>query len=96
MAKSKIRRGDDVAVIAGKDRGKSGRVLYMLPEKNRVVVEGVNMITRHIKPSPGIRQGGRVQQEASIHISNVKLIQSNYTEPSTQFRQRDSQANRDG
>ena len=54
------------------------------------------MITRHIKPSPGIRQGGRVQQEASIHISNVKLIQSNYTEPSTQFRQRDSQANRGG
>ena len=89
MAKTKIRRGDDVAVIAGKDKGKTGRVLHMLPEKNRVVVEGVNVITRHIKPRPGIRQGGRVQQEASIHLSNVKLIQSNYTEPSTQFRDRD-------
>jgi large subunit ribosomal protein L24 len=89
MAKSKIRRGDDVQVIAGKDKGKTGRVLHMVPEKNRVVVEGVNMITRHIKPRPGIRQGGRVQQEASIHVSNIKLIQSNYTEPGTQFRDRE-------
>ena len=91
-----IRRGDNVLVIAGKEKGKTGRVDRQLVAENRVVVEGINMITRHIKPSPGIRQGGRVQQEASIHISNVKLIQSNYTEPSTQFRQRDSQANRDG
>ena len=89
MAKQKIRRGDDVKVIAGKDKGKTGRVLQMVTEKNRVIVEGVNVITRHIKPRPGIRQGGRVQQEASIHISNVKLVQSNYTEPSSQFRNRD-------
>ena len=89
MAKTKIRRGDDVLVIAGKDKGKTGRVLNMVPEKNRVIVEGVNMVTKHYKPRPGIRQGGRVQQEASIHISNIKLIQSNYTEPSTQFRNRD-------
>ena len=89
MAKQKIRKGDDVKVIAGKDKGKTGRVLQMVSEKDRIIVEGVNVITRHIKPRPGIRQGGRVQQEASIHISNVKLVQSNYTEPSSQFRSRD-------
>ena len=89
MARPKIRRGDDVLVIAGKDKGKTGRVLQMLHDKDRVVVEGVNMVIKHYKPRPGVRQGGRVQQEASIHISNVKLIQSNYTEPSTQFRNRD-------
>lgn len=89
MAKTRIHRGDDVVVIAGKDKGKSGRILQMVPEKNRVIVEGVNIVTKHYKPRPGIRQGGRVQQESSIHISNVKLIQSNYTEPGTQFRNRD-------
>lgn len=89
MAKQKIRKGDDVKIIAGKDKGKTGRVLQMVTEKDRIIVEGVNVITRHIKPRPGIRQGGRVQQEASIHISNVKLVQSNYTEPSSQFRNRD-------
>lgn len=89
MARQKIRKGDDVAVIAGKDKGKTGRVLQMVTDKDRVIVEGVNVITRHIKPRPGVRQGGRVQQEASIHISNVKLVQSNYTEPSSQFRNRD-------
>ncbi len=89
MAKQKIRKGDDVKVIAGKDKGKTGRVLQMVSDKDRIIVEGVNVITRHIKPRPGIRQGGRVQQEASIHISNVQLVQSNYTEPSSQFRSRD-------
>lgn len=89
MAKRKIRRGDDVLVIAGKERGKTGRVLHILTDRDRVVVEGVNMVTKHIKPRMGGRQGQRVQQEASLHISNVKLIQSNYTEPSAQFRNRD-------
>ena len=89
MAKMKIRRGDDVLVISGKDKGKTGRVLQMVSDKDRVIVEGVNMVTKHYKPRPGIRQGGRVQQEASIHISNVKLIQSNYTQPGDQFRNRD-------
>ena len=89
MARAKIRRGDDVLVIAGKDKGKTGRVLQMISDKDRIIVEGVNIVTKHYKPRPGIRQGGRVQQEASIHVSNVKLIQSNYTEPGTQFRNRD-------
>ena len=69
-----IRRGDNVLVIAGKEKGKTGRVERQLTDQNRVVVEGVNIITRHIKPRPGLRQAGRIQQEAPIHISNVALI----------------------
>lgn len=69
-----IRRGDMVLVIAGKEKGKTGRVDRHLVEDQRVVVEGVNMITRHVKPRPGMRQAGRIQQEAPIHISNVMLI----------------------
>ncbi len=70
----KIRRGDTVLVIAGKEKGKTGRVDRQLTRENRVVVEGVNFITRHVRARPGVRQSGRVQQEASIHISNVMLI----------------------
>ncbi len=71
---TRIRSGDNVLVIAGKEKGKTGRVERSLSEENRVVVEGLNMVTRHIKPRPGVRQGGRVKQEGSIHASNVKLI----------------------
>lgn len=69
-----IRAGDQVLVIAGKEKGKTGRVDRQLVSENRVVVEGVNMITRHLKPRPGLRQAGRIQMEAPIHISNVMLI----------------------
>ena len=58
MARSKIRRGDDVLVIAGKDKGKTGRVLHMVPEKNRVVVEGVNIVIKHYKPRPASARAG--------------------------------------
>lgn len=69
-----IRRGDNVLVIAGKEKGKTGRVERQLLKEERVVVEGVNLIVRHLKARPGIRQSGRIQQEAPIHISNVMLI----------------------
>lgn len=69
-----IRAGDNVLVIAGKEKGKTGRVERQLIAENRVVVEGVNIITRHMKPRPGLRQAGRIQREAPIHISNVMLI----------------------
>ncbi len=69
-----IRAGDSVLVIAGKEKGKSGRVERQILSEDRVVVEGVNIITRHIKPRPGLRQAGRIQREAPIHISNVMLI----------------------
>jgi large subunit ribosomal protein L24 len=70
-----IRRNDTVLVTTGKDRGKRGRVLKVLPAKNRVLVEGVNLIKRHTKPNPGRNiKGGIVQREASVHASNVQLV----------------------
>ena len=77
----KIRRGDNVLVIAGKEKGKTGRVERQLFDSNRVVIEGVNLITRHLKARPGIRQSGRIQQEAPIHISNVMLICNKCSRP---------------
>ena len=76
-----IRSGDNVLVIAGKEKGKTGRVDRKLTKNDRVVVEGVNMITRHVKPRPGVRQSGRVQQEAPIHISNLMLICNKCNQP---------------
>lgn len=77
----KIKRNDTVLVIAGKAKGSTGRVERQLVDENRVVVEGVNMITRHIRPRPGLRQAGRIQQEAPIHVSNVKLICNKCSRP---------------
>lgn len=71
---SKIRKGDTVRVIAGNDRGKEGQVLQVLPEEHRIIVKGVQMITRHLRPSAKHREGGIVQQEGTIEISNVLLI----------------------
>ena len=70
-----IRRNDTVIVTAGKDSGKRGRVLKVLPVNNRLIVEGVNMIKRHTKPNPGRQvKGGIVEREASLHASNVQLV----------------------
>ena len=70
-----IRRNDNVVVITGKDRGKRGRVLKVLPEKNRLVVEGVNIIKRHTKPNPQRQiKGGLVEREAALHASNVQIV----------------------
>lgn len=71
-AKMKLKKGDQVIVIAGKDKGKKGEVTKVLPSENRVVVSGVNMMTRHKKPSP-MSAGGLEKVEASIHASNVAL-----------------------
>ncbi len=70
----RIRSGDTVLVIAGKEKGKTGRVDRHVAKRDRVVVEGVNMITRHVRPRPNVRQSGRIQQEAAIHVSNLALI----------------------
>ena len=77
----RIRSGDTVLVIAGKDKGKTGRVDRQHTKENRVVVEGINMITRHVKARPGIRQSGRIQQEAPIHVSNVVLVCNKCNQP---------------
>jgi len=69
----KIRKGDEVIVIAGKDKGKTGNVLRVMPKESRVLVQGVNMIKRHMRPSAS-SPGGIDEREASLHISNVALI----------------------
>ncbi|MBR5579401.1 MAG: 50S ribosomal protein L24 [Lachnospiraceae bacterium] len=70
----KIKKGDTVKVIAGKDKDKEGKVLTVDQKKNKVVVEGINMITKHTKPSAGNPNGGIVQKEAPIDASNVMLV----------------------
>jgi large subunit ribosomal protein L24 len=70
----KIRKNDTVMVIAGNSRGKSGKVLKVYTERKRVIVEGVNIIKRHTRPSQKNPQGGIVQREAPIHVSNVMLL----------------------
>ncbi len=72
--KIKIKKNDTVIVVAGKDKGKTGVVRQVLPKENRVIVVGVNRVTRHTKPSQEDPQGGRKMVEASIHVSNVALI----------------------
>lgn len=76
-----IRKGDTAIVIAGNDKGKKGKVLEVLVEKNRVVIEGVNMITKHVKPSANNPEGGIEKTEAGIHISNVKVVDPSSGEP---------------
>ncbi len=74
---SKIKRNDQVIVIAGKDKGKKGRVLRVIVDKQRVLVEGVGMVKKHVKPNPQRNtQGGILTQEAPIHVSNVMLLDS--------------------
>ena len=84
VARSKlsVRKNDMVIVRAGKDRGKRGRVLRVIAEKNRVVIEGVNLIKRHTRPNPQKNiKGGIVEREAPIHASNVMLLDPESNEP---------------
>ena len=74
MKKFHVKKGDTVFVNAGNDKGKTGKVLEVITDKDRVVVEGVNMVSRHTKPSAQAPQGGIIKKEAGIHISNVQLI----------------------
>lgn len=70
-----IRKNDNVVVITGKDRGKRGRVLRLVPAKNRLIVEGVNIVKRHTRPNPRQNvKGGIVEHEAALHASNVQLV----------------------
>ena len=74
MATMKIKKGDTVKVIAGKDNGKEGKVLVVDQKNAKVIVEGVNMVTKHMKPSQANQNGGIVQKEAAIDASNVMLV----------------------
>lgn len=72
--KTHIRKGDKVKVLAGNDKGKEGAVLELFLDKKRAIVEGINMVTKHEKPSAGKPEGGIKKSEAAIHISNLMLI----------------------
>ena len=74
MAKLHIKKGDTVSVLAGDDKGKTGRVLSIKAKENRAIVEGINMVSKHTKPNAKQPQGGILKQEAAIHISNLNLI----------------------
>ena len=74
---AKIKKGDRVVVLAGKDKGKQGAVSQVLPKENRVVVEGVNLVQRHTKATQADPQGGIKSKEATLHVSNVALVDSN-------------------
>ncbi|OJV38609.1 MAG: 50S ribosomal protein L24 [Bacteroidales bacterium 36-12] len=76
MSKLHIKKGDTVYVNAGEDKGKTGRVLQVLVKEKRAIVEGVNMVSKHTKPSAKSPQGGIVKQEASIHISNLNPLEN--------------------
>jgi len=81
MSKLAIKKNDQVVVIAGKDKGKSGRVLRVIPEKGRVLVERVNIIKRHTKASQKTGKGGILEKEAPLAISNVMLVCSKCNKP---------------
>ncbi len=89
MAKFHIKKGDNVQVIAGNAKGKTGRVIRMIPKQNRAVVEGLNMVKKHQKPSASNPQGGIVEMEAPIHISNLMLVDPKDNVPTRIGRQRD-------
>ena len=77
----KLRKNDLVVVIAGNYRGKRGRVLKVFPKKDRIIVEGVNFVKKHTKPSPKNPQGGIIEMEAPIHVSNVMVVCSKCNNP---------------
>jgi large subunit ribosomal protein L24 len=81
MAKLKIRKGDKVVVLAGRDKGSRGQVVKVFPSDNRAVVEGVNMVRRHQKQSAS-QEGGIISKEASIHVSNLAIEDPKDGEPS--------------
>ena len=81
MKKLHIKKGDTVYVNAGNDKGKTGKVLTVIPAKDRVIVEGVNVVSKHTKPNAKQPQGGIVKQEAGIHVSNVQLIDPAQNKP---------------
>lgn len=76
MSKLHVKKGDDVVVLAGKEKGKRGRILAVLTKKNRVIVEGVQMIKKHTRKSQQHPQGAIVEREGSVHISNVKKAEA--------------------
>lgn len=78
----RIKKGDTALVLTGKNKGKSGRVLSVIPAKEMVIIEGLNIIKKHIKPTKQRTQGGIIEKEAPLHISNVMLMCPKCSKPS--------------
>ena len=76
-----VKKGDKVMVISGKEKGKTGTIIAAFPKTDRVLVEGLNLVKKHMKPNQANPQGGIVSQEASVHVSNVMLIDPKSGEP---------------
>ena len=74
MSTARIQKGDTVVVISGKDKGKKGKVMRLFKEENRVIIEGVNLVKRHMKPNPRMQQGGILEREQPLAASNVMLV----------------------
>jgi len=92
MRHSKLKKNDQVVVIAGKDRGRQGKIIKILPGKGRVIVESVNMIKRHVRPNPSKNiAGGISEKEAPIHISNVMLVDPDRNTRTRIGRRRDNE-----
>ncbi len=81
MAMAHVRKGDTVVVVAGKERGKRGKVLRVIPGKGRVLIEHVNMTKKHQRPTQKLRQGGIIEREGPIHLSNVMLVDPQTDKP---------------
>ena len=77
IPRGRVKKGDRVVVLTGKDKGRQGSVVRVMPKEERVVVEGLNMVQRHTRPTQGDPQGGIKNKEAPLHVSNVALIDSN-------------------
>ena len=89
MKKFKIRKGDNVKVIAGAQKGSDGKVVKIISESNRVIVEGVNLVKKHTKPSAQSPQGGIVEKESPIHISNLSILNTDGNITRTGYRTED-------
>jgi large subunit ribosomal protein L24 len=86
-----IRKGDTVLMITGNSRGKKGRILEVFRNKNKALVEGINMVTKHLKPSATHPNGGIEKREAPVHISNLKLVESSTGEATRIGRKQNSE-----
>ena len=86
---AKIKKGDRVILLTGKDKGRTGNVTRVMPKDSRVLISGLNMVQRHTRPSQGDPQGGIKHKEASVHVSNVAIVDSNGKPPRVGFKVED-------
>lgn len=81
MSKMNIKKGDKVTIISGKDEGKTGKVLQVLPAENKILVEGINVVVKHKKPKGRYQQGGKINQESAVNASKAMVVCKNCDKP---------------